>query len=103
MVQADRSALERFYRDVIFELGEFAQRRKSTAQGAAVVVKRVALAHGIPGAAELPLPRLTRAELEERGGPRGGYVQPQAVGRPPAEHVSQETVLRALAEAAGEL
>jgi len=59
-------ALDQFYRDVLFELGEFVQRRGATATGAAVVVKRVAVAHGIEVASRLPLPRLSRAEREER-------------------------------------
>ena len=59
-------ALDQFYRDLLFELGEFVQRRTATAVGAAVVVKRVAVAHGIEVAGRLPLPRLSRAEREER-------------------------------------
>jgi hypothetical protein len=58
--------LDRFYADVLHELGEFARRPKSTAIGAAVVVKRVALVHGIQSAERLPLPRFNRAEREER-------------------------------------
>lgn len=59
-------ALERFYRDVLFELGEFARRPSATAMGAAVVVKRVAKDYGIEAAERLPLPRFNRAEREER-------------------------------------
>ncbi|MGA8725451.1 MAG: hypothetical protein WB565_10440 [Acidimicrobiales bacterium] len=59
-------ALDRFYRDLLWELEVFGRRRSATALGAAVVVKRVALAHGIAVAERLPLPRLNRAELEER-------------------------------------
>ncbi len=55
-----------FYRDLLYELGEFARRPSATAIGAAVVVKRVAIAHGISSAEELPLPRFNRAEREER-------------------------------------
>jgi hypothetical protein len=57
---------ERFYRDVLYELGEFARRPGATAVGAAVVVKRVAKAHGLELADRLPLPRFNRAELEDR-------------------------------------
>ncbi len=57
-------ALEDFYQDLIWELGEFGRRRGATALGAAVVVKRVAKRHGIEVAERLPLPRLTRGERE---------------------------------------
>jgi len=60
-----RNALDAFYRDLLFELGEFGRRRTATALGAAVVVKRVGLAHDISAASRLPLPRLNRAEREE--------------------------------------
>lgn len=56
--------LERFYADVVWELGIFIRGPKPTAAGAAVVVKRVAKAHGVRAADVLPLPRLTRAERE---------------------------------------
>jgi hypothetical protein len=59
-------SLERFYADLLHELGEFARRPSATAIGAAVVVKRVAKAHGLEVADRLPLPRFNRAELEER-------------------------------------
>jgi hypothetical protein len=58
-------ALNRFYQDLLYELGEFARRRSATAVGAAVIVKRVALSHGIDAAVRLPLPRLTREEQAE--------------------------------------
>lgn len=61
-------ALEAFYRDVLDALGVHMRRRDATAQGAAAVVKRVALGHGLPVAERLPLPRLTRAERDEMGG-----------------------------------
>jgi hypothetical protein len=64
---------ERFYRDVLHALGEHARRRGATAQGAAVVVKRVARAHGLQIAEALPLPRLTREELDDQGLSRSGY------------------------------
>ena len=56
--------LDRFYRDVLHELGEHA-RVGGTAVGAAAVVKRVARGHGLEIADRLPLPRLTRAEREQ--------------------------------------
>ena len=59
VVSVDVDAL---YRALLDELGLLAQRGGS-AVGAAAVVKRVALAHGVAVAAVLPLPRLTRAEL----------------------------------------
>jgi hypothetical protein len=62
---ASTELLERFYRDLLYELGVFAQRRTATAVGAAVVAKRVAVAYGIEAANRLPLPRLSRAEREE--------------------------------------
>jgi len=55
-------ALERFYADLWWELGEFIHGRRATAAGAAVIVKRVARAQGVRVAEDLPLPRLTRAE-----------------------------------------
>lgn len=58
--------LDRFYADLLHELGEFARRSTATAIGAAVVVKRVAQAHGVKMADRLPLPRFSRAEREER-------------------------------------
>jgi hypothetical protein len=62
-----KEALERFYRDVIAALDVHMQRRTATAQGSPTVVKRVALAHGLDEVVErLPLPRLSRAELEDR-------------------------------------
>jgi len=63
---SDPVSLERFYADVLFELGEFARRPSATAIGAAVVVKRVAKAHGLEVADRLPLPRFNRAERESR-------------------------------------
>jgi hypothetical protein len=58
--------LDRFYSDVLHELGLLAQRGGS-ATGAAAVVKRVALAHGVAAADCVPLPRLNRAELDDFG------------------------------------
>ena len=52
-----------FYRELLFQLGEHAQ-RGGTAYGAAAVAKRVALEFGVRGAAYLPLPRPTRLERE---------------------------------------
>ena len=63
---SEGSALDRFYRDLLWELDEFVRRPSATAIGAAVVVKRVALAHEIESAERLPLPRYSRAEREER-------------------------------------
>lgn len=54
----------RFYRDVIWALGEHAI-RGGTPFGAAAVVKRLGKEHGIPEAEYTPLPRSTRAEREE--------------------------------------
>ena len=58
--------VDRLYSDVVHELGLLAQRGGSVT-GAAAVVKRVALSHGVAAAAVVPLPRLNRAELEEFG------------------------------------
>ena len=57
-------ALDRFYRDLLHELGLFGMRPTATALGAAVVAKRVAKQHGISAADRLPLPRLSRGERE---------------------------------------
>ena len=58
--------VDRFYADVLHELQLLAS-AGGTATGAAAVVKRVALAHGVPLAAVLPLPRLNRAEQAQYG------------------------------------
>lgn len=52
-----------FYRDLMYELGEHAQ-RGGTACGAAAVLKRVALAYDLVVAEHTPLVRPTRAERE---------------------------------------
>ena len=69
-----------FYRDVLHELGVLAQ-SGGTAIGAAVVVKRVALAHGFDVAERVPLPRLNRAELAAFG--RTGVSRLRARGAVP--------------------
>ena len=56
--------LEKFYGDVLHELGNHA-RKGGTGIGAAAVVKRVARLYGIEEADRLPLPRLTREERAE--------------------------------------
>jgi hypothetical protein len=61
-----------FYRDLLWELGEHAQ-RGGTAIGAAVVAKRVARKFGIDVAERLPLPRLTRAEESSVRDSREGW------------------------------
>lgn len=58
----DAVNVDRFYRDVLWELGEHAQ-RGGTAFGAAAVVKRVAQSHGVD-VRGVPLPRPTREERE---------------------------------------
>ena len=58
--------VERFYRELLYELGEFARRPSATAIGAAVVAKRVAKTFGIASADASPLPRFSRAEREDR-------------------------------------
>lgn len=55
--------VERFYADVLHELGEHA-RKGGTAIGAAAVVKRVAKSYGLAVADRLPVPRFTRFERE---------------------------------------
>ena len=57
-------ALDRFYASLLHELEEFARRPSATAIGAAVVLKRVAKAHGVEIAHRLPLPRFSRAERQ---------------------------------------
>jgi hypothetical protein len=64
---------ERFYRDVLWALGEHARRKGATAQGAAVVVKRIAKEHGLAIADRVPLPRLSRSQLAEQGRSNSGY------------------------------
>lgn len=53
-----------FLRELIYQLGEHA-RRGGTAYGAAVVAKRVGVAHGLSEARDMHLPRPTRAERED--------------------------------------
>jgi hypothetical protein len=67
MAQDAAPTLDRFYADLLHELDEFARRPSATAIGAAVVVKRVAKAHGVEAADRLPLPRFNRAERDVRG------------------------------------
>jgi hypothetical protein len=57
-------ALNHFYADALYALGEHARSPKATAQGAAKVLKRVAQEYGIEAAETMPLPRLTRQELD---------------------------------------
>lgn len=58
--------VDRFYGDILNAIGELAQ-KGGTAVGAAAVVKRVALVHGVSAAERLPLPRLNRWEELELG------------------------------------
>jgi hypothetical protein len=58
--------VDRFYSDLLWELGELA-RAGGSAVGAGAVAKRVALAHGIESARHLSVPRLNRAEREDLG------------------------------------
>ena len=53
--------VDRFYRDLIHEIGVHAQ-RGGTGFGAAAIVKRVARDYGLVVADHVPLPRPTRAE-----------------------------------------
>jgi hypothetical protein len=73
-------SVDRFYSDLVFELGEHA-RSGGTAIGAAAVAKRVALAHGVASAGRVPLPRFNRAELVEMG--RAGVSRVRARGAVP--------------------
>ena len=73
-----------FYRDLMYELGEHAQ-RGGTAYGAAAVLKRVALAYDLVVAEHTPLVRPTRAEREtvlRRGMGGGGRTDGRVSGRP---------------------
>lgn len=56
--------VDRFYADLLDALGKHAL-KGGTAIGAPVVLKRVALSHGLEVADRLPLPRPTRHEREE--------------------------------------
>jgi hypothetical protein len=58
--------VNRFYRDVLDALRDLAL-QGGTAIGSAAVVKRVALAHGVPAAERTPLPRLSRSEAYDLG------------------------------------
>ncbi len=70
-------ALGRFYRQVIAALGDHAQQRAATANGAPLVVKRVALAAGVTAVEDVPMPRLTRALLEERRRATSRWAEPK--------------------------
>jgi hypothetical protein len=59
--------LDAFYRDVLDALGEWMARPESTPRGAVTVVKRVAVAHGVPVAERLALPRLSKRQMDEVG------------------------------------
>lgn len=57
-------ALGRFYADVLWELRPFVD-KGATAEGAARVMKRVALEHQVTVAGRMPLPRAARAARED--------------------------------------
>lgn len=62
----DSERLDAFYAELLHELEEHIQRRQATALGFGVIIKRVGIAHGIPKASRLPLPRLSRDHRESR-------------------------------------
>lgn len=59
----ESAVLDRFYRDVLWELWPVVS-RVGTAEGAARVMKRVAGAYQVPSARTLPLPRPSRSQRE---------------------------------------
>lgn len=65
-------ALDKFYRDLMHELSAWMGRATASPQGVPIVVKRVALEHGIASAERLPLPRLSRAQEAALGIGRAG-------------------------------
>lgn len=67
---AIQAALGAFYADALAALGDHMERRSATAQGAAAVLRRVALEHDIERARRIPLPRLSREQFEEGNGRR---------------------------------
>ena len=73
--------LDRFYSDLLNELGLFGLRRTATALGAAVVVKRVARAHGIAGAAPSPPPPLAGWRSWKTAASRIGSNRNECAGR----------------------
>jgi hypothetical protein len=75
-----QEAVGKFYRDVLWALGEHA-RTGGTAQGAAAVVRRVAREYGVREADSTPLPRLTRAEREDLAWRQRGEGRHDALGR----------------------
>lgn len=56
-----------FYRDLMDALAEWQRRPEATSRGCVTVVKRVAQAHGIALADRLPLPRLSRKQMDQVG------------------------------------
>lgn len=63
--RAVQIALNNFYADCLYALGEHARNPRSTANGAPKVLKRVAQEWGIAAADQMILPRLTRAAISE--------------------------------------
>ena len=84
-----REALERFYRDLLTELALLVA-AAGTPEGAARVARKVALAHGIAGAASAPLPRLTRARRQELADAVPLPTEAAARHRHPTNHQPQE-------------
>lgn len=83
------SALESFYRQLLTELALLVQ-SAGTVEGAARVARKVALAHGIAGAAQAPLPRLSRARRAQVADTVALPTEAGARHRHPTNHQPQE-------------
>ena len=64
--RAVQVALNNFYADCLYALGEHARNKRATANGAPLVLKRVAQEWGLAAAEQMVLPRLTREAVAER-------------------------------------
>ena len=58
--------VDRFYSELLLEIDKFA-RKGGTGIGAGAVIKRVALAHGVPSASWRKVPRLPKSVQYELG------------------------------------
>ena len=84
-----RDGLEAFYRQLLTELGVLVQ-AAGTVEGAARVARKVAVAHGIAGAASAPLPRLTRSRRQDLADTVPLPTEAAARHRHPTNHQPQE-------------
>jgi hypothetical protein len=62
--QVGADSVERFFRSAMWEIGDLVETEVGTAEGAARILKRVGIEHGVKVAEQIPLPRPSRAVRE---------------------------------------